>query len=80
MAIADRGCAASRPSRLPTYRSVVGRVTENEAAAARAVMNVLKAFVQTLGCFVLGVDHFKNMEAGTRGARWLSSDVDTISA
>ena len=42
---------------------------ENDSAAAQAVMNVLKAMAQTLGCFVLGVDHFgKNMEAGTRGA------------
>ena len=42
---------------------------ENDSAAAQAVMNVLKAIAQALGCFVLGVDHFgKNMEAGTRGA------------
>ena len=42
---------------------------ENDPAAGQAVMNVLKAVAQALGCFVLGVDHFgKNLEAGTRGA------------
>ena len=32
-------------------------------------MNVLKAVARTIGCFVLGVDHFgKDLQAGTRGA------------
>jgi hypothetical protein len=31
---------------------------ENDSAAAQTVMNVLKAIAETLGCFVLGVDHF----------------------
>ena len=42
---------------------------ENDPAAGQAVMNVLKAVAQAIGCFVLGIDHFgKNLEAGTRGA------------
>ena len=54
---------------------------ENDPAAAQAVMNVLKALAQTLGCFVLGVDHFgKNMEAGTRGASSKESASDLVLA
>ena len=42
---------------------------EYDNAVGQAVMNVLKAVAQELGCFVLGIDHFgKNLEAGTRGA------------
>ena len=44
-------------------------------------MNVLKALAQTLGCFVLGVDHFgKNVEAGTRGASSKESASDLVLA
>jgi hypothetical protein len=40
---------------------------EYDNAVGQAVMNVLKAVAQELGCFVLGIDHFgKNLEAGTR--------------
>ena len=54
---------------------------ENDPAAAQAVMNVLKALAQALGCFVLGVDHFgKNMEAGTRGASSKESASDLVLA
>ena len=54
---------------------------ENDPAAAQAVMNVLKALAQTLGCFVLGVDHFgKNVEAGTRGASSKESASDLVLA
>ena len=54
---------------------------ENDPAAAQAVMNVLKTRAQTLGCFVLGVDHFgKNMEAGTRGASSKESASDLVLA
>jgi hypothetical protein len=43
---------------------------ENDNAVGQAIMNVLKTVAQTLGCFVLAVDHFgKNLEAGTRGRR-----------
>jgi hypothetical protein len=54
---------------------------ENDPAAAQAVMNVLKALAQTLGCFVLGVDHFgKNVEAGTRGASSKEAASDLVLA
>jgi hypothetical protein len=54
---------------------------ENDPAAAQAVMNVLKAVAQALGCFVLGVDHFgKNVEAGTRGASSKESASDLVLA
>jgi hypothetical protein len=44
-------------------------------------MNVLKALAQTLGCFVLGVDHFgKNVEAGTRGASSKEGASDLVLA
>ena len=44
-------------------------------------MNVLKAMAQTLGCFVLGVDHFgKNVEAGTRGASSKEGASDLVLA
>ena len=44
-------------------------------------MNVLKALAQTLGCFVLGVDHFgKNAEAGTRGASSKESASELVLA
>ena len=54
---------------------------ENDPAAAQAVMNVLKALAQALGCFVLGVDHFgKNVEAGTRGASSKEGASDLVLA
>ena len=54
---------------------------ENDPAAAQAVMNVLKALAQALGCFVLGVDHFgKNAEAGTRGASSKEGASDLVLA
>ena len=54
---------------------------ENDSAAAQAVMNVLKAIAQALGCFVLGVDHFgKNVEAGTRGASSKEAAADVVLA
>ena len=31
---------------------------ENDNAVGQAIMNVLKAVAQAIGCFVLGVDHF----------------------
>jgi hypothetical protein len=44
-------------------------------------MNVLKTVAQTLGCFVLAVDHFgKNLEAGTRGAYSKESAGDLVLA
>jgi AAA domain len=54
---------------------------ENDSAAAQAVMNVLKAVAQALGCFVLGVDHFgKNQESGTRGSGAKESASDLVLA
>jgi AAA domain len=54
---------------------------ENDPAAGQAVMNVLKAVAQTIGCFVLGVDHFgKNLEAGTRGASSKEASGDLVLA
>jgi AAA domain len=54
---------------------------ESDPAAAQAVMNVLKALAQALGCFVLGVDHFgKNVEAGTRGASSKEAASDLVLA
>jgi hypothetical protein len=54
---------------------------ENDPAAAQAVMNVLKVVAQTLGCFVLGIDHFgKNQEAGTRGASSKEGASDLVLA
>src|SRR5262249_59069671 len=50
-------------------------------AVGQAVMNVLKAVAQELGCFVLGIDHFgKNLEAGTRGASSKESSGDVVLA
>ena len=54
---------------------------ENDNAAGQALMNVLKAVAQAIGCFVLGVDHFgKNLEAGTRGAYAKESSGDVVLA
>jgi AAA domain len=54
---------------------------ENDNAVGQALMNVLKAVAQELGCFVLGIDHFgKNLEAGTRGAGSKESAGDVILA
>ena len=54
---------------------------ENDPAAGQAIMNVLKAVAQALGCFVLGVDHFgKNLEAGTRGASSKEAAGDLVLA
>ncbi len=54
---------------------------ENDNAVGQAIMNVLKTVAQTLGCFVLAVDHFgKNLEAGTRGAYSKESSGDLVLA
>src|SRR4029079_17841889 len=54
---------------------------EYDNAVGQAVMNVLKAIAQELGCFVLGIDHFgKNVEAGTRGASSKESSGDLVLA
>ena len=54
---------------------------ENDPAAGQAVMNILKAVAETIGCFVLGVDHFgKNLEAGTRGASSKEASGDLVLA
>jgi hypothetical protein len=54
---------------------------ESDSAAAQAVMNVMKVLAQTLGCFVLGIDHFgKNQEAGTRGASSKEGASDLVLA
>src|SRR5262245_10730410 len=54
---------------------------EYDNAVGQAVMNVLRAVAQELGCFVLGIDHFgKNLEAGTRGASSKESSSDIVLA
>jgi AAA domain len=54
---------------------------EYDNAVGQAVMNVLKAVAQELGCFVLGIDHFgKNLEAGTRGASSKEASGDVVLA
>jgi AAA domain len=54
---------------------------ENDNAVGQALMNVLKAVSQALGCFVLGVDHFgKDLQAGTRGAYSKESSGDLVLA
>jgi hypothetical protein len=54
---------------------------ENDNAVGQAIMNVLKTVAQTVGCFVLAVDHFgKNLEAGTRGAYSKESSGDLVLA
>ena len=54
---------------------------ENDNAVGQALMNVLKAVAQTIGCFVLGVDHFgKDLLAGTRGANSKESSGDLVLA
>jgi AAA domain len=52
---------------------------ENDNAVGQALMNVLKAVAEEIGCFVLGVDHFgKDMEAGTRGAASKEGSADSV--
>ena len=54
---------------------------ENDNAVGQAIMNVLKSVAQTVGCFLLAVDHFgKNLEAGTRGAYSKESAGDLVLA
>jgi hypothetical protein len=54
---------------------------EYDNAVGQAVMNVLKAVAQELGCFVLGIDHFgKDLLAGTRGASSKESSSDVVLA
>ena len=54
---------------------------ENDNAVGQALMNVLKAVAQAIGCFVLGVDHFgKDLQAGTRGAYSKESSGDLVLA
>jgi AAA domain-containing protein len=54
---------------------------EYDNAVGQAIMNVLKAVAQELGCFVLGIDHFgKSLEAGTRGASAKESSADVVLA
>ena len=54
---------------------------EYDNAVGQAVMNVIKAVAQELGCFVLGIDHFgKDLLAGTRGASSKESSSDVVLA
>jgi hypothetical protein len=54
---------------------------ENDNAVGQALMNVLKAVAQEIGCFVMGVDHFgKDLLAGTRGAFSKESSGDVVLA
>ena len=52
---------------------------ENDASATQALMNVLRTVAESLGCFVLGVDHFgKNSETGTRGSSSKEASADLV--
>jgi hypothetical protein len=54
---------------------------ENDNAVGQALMNVLGAVAQEIGCCVLGVDHMgQNLEAGTRGATAKESSADFVLA
>ena len=54
---------------------------ENDSATGQALMDVLKAMAQALGCFVLGVRHFgKSKVAGTRGTLVSEDASDLILA
>jgi hypothetical protein len=54
---------------------------EYDNAVGQAIMNVLKAVAQELGCFVLAIDHFgKSLEAGTRGASSKEASGDVVLA
>jgi hypothetical protein len=54
---------------------------ENDNAVGQALMNVLRAIAQEIGCFVLAVDHFgKDLQAGTRGAYSKESSGDVVLA
>jgi hypothetical protein len=54
---------------------------EYDNAVGQAIMNVLKAVAQAIGCFVLGIDHFgKSLEAGTRGASSKEASGDVVLA
>jgi hypothetical protein len=54
---------------------------EYDNAVGQAIMNVLKAVAQNIGCFVLGIDHFgKSLEAGTRGASSKEASGDVVLA
>ena len=51
---------------------------DNDSATTTALMGTLRAVAETIGCFVLGVDHFgKDIAGGTRGstAKELSADL-----
>ena len=54
---------------------------EQDKAVGAAIMNVLDAVAQALGCFVFGIDHFgKDLLAGTRGASSKESAGDVVLA
>jgi hypothetical protein len=54
---------------------------ESDPSTGQAVMNVIKAVAQAIGCFVLGVDHFgKNLDAGTRSASSTEAAGDLVLA
>jgi hypothetical protein len=52
---------------------------ENDSSAVQALMNVLRTVAESLGCFVLGVDHFgKNADSGTRGSSSKEASADVV--
>jgi hypothetical protein len=54
---------------------------EYDNAVGQAIMNVMKAVAQEIGCFVLGIDHFgKSLEAGTRGASSKEASAEVVLA
>jgi hypothetical protein len=54
---------------------------ENDNAINQALMNTKRMLATTIGCFVLGVDHFgKQIETGTRGSSAKEASADLVLA
>jgi hypothetical protein len=54
---------------------------DNDSATTTALMGTLRAVAETIGCFVLGVDHFgKDIAGGTRGSTAKESSADLVLA
>jgi hypothetical protein len=52
---------------------------DNDNAVSQAVMDILKAVAQKMGCYVLGVAHFgKDQEAGTIGGVAKENSADNV--
>ena len=66
---------------IDTMAAAAGFESENDAAQAQQVMNVLHELAQATGALVLVVDHFgKDQERGTRGSYAKEASADNILA